>query len=261
MNPTPSLFSNTIPLVGNAINESGGGIAVGQLLFVNGVEPAGFTVGLADNATASAFAQYVALTSGADESVIQIAPLNQALTGILDTSGGAVGDPVYCGLAGAMTLTPPTGNTFVQIVGYVSVVSATVGVVQLLPQPILTSTGSGQQTSGSTGLAFNFAEYSANGAIAVPTTPLLAVRSLLSGGALAMTLASPVAGNEGTVMVITAETAQAHVVTTNPSTDFYNHTTNNTATFGGAIGDSITLVAINGFWNVVAAKNVTLSHV
>ncbi len=39
----------------------------------------------------------------------------------------------------------------------------------------------------------------------------------------------------------------------------FNAVDTDTATFGGAIGDSITLVAINGFWNVVSAKNVTLS--
>ncbi len=258
-NPTPSLFTNTIPLVGNAINESGGSVTPGQLLYINGVEPAGFTVGLASNDTASAYAALVALSPAADEGVLQVAPLDQALTGVLDTHLAAVGAPVYLSTGGAMTLTPPTGNTFVQIVGYVSVVSATVGVVQLLPSAILKSVGSAQQTSGSTGFAFDFAEYSASGAIAIPAAPVLAVRSLLSAGPLSMTLALPSAGQEGTVMIITAETAQAHVVLAAGGDNAFNNVDLDTATFGGAIGDSMVLVAINGHWNVVTLTNVVLS--
>jgi len=29
------------------------------------------------------------------------------------------------------------------------------------------------------------------------------------------------------------------------------------ATFGGAIGDNFTIMAVNGIWNIVASKNVT----
>lgn len=83
------------------------------------------------------------------------------------------------------------------------------------------------------------------------------VYGLGSGAALAMTLATPTAAQDGTVLTIVAETAHAHTVTTaankiNGSKD--------TVTFA-AIGDSIELVAMGGIWIAKALTGATLSEI
>lgn len=99
-------------------------------------------------------------------------------------------------------------------------------------------------------------EYSANGAIALPTS-MLTVVNLTKAGVAAMTLADPTAAIEGAIMVINTETAQAHTVT---NTTGFNGAGagGDVATWGGAIGDGMVLVALNAKWNVVVLKNVTL---
>ena len=80
-----------------------------------------------------------------------------------------------------------------------------------------------------------------------------------SGGALAMTLARPLAGeDDGKELVITAITAFAHTVTN--TTPGFNKAgaAGDVATFGGAIGDSMRIIAANGVWNAVSLRNVTL---
>lgn len=77
-----------------------------------------------------------------------------------------------------------------------------------------------------------------------------------SGGALAMTLASPSKYMDGLVMVLQASTAQAHTVTYTPG--FYGNTTSSdVATFGGAIGDNLIIVAQGGVWRPLSTRNVT----
>lgn len=94
----------------------------------------------------------------------------------------------------------------------------------------------------------------ADGSIGIKSGAVL----LGSGDALAIDLADPVDDiDDGRVLIITAITAQAHVVT--GATGYNGHATETLATFGGAIGDSVQLVAANGEWNVVSAKNVTIS--
>jgi hypothetical protein len=98
------------------------------------------------------------------------------------------------------------------------------------------------------------ATYSANGAIAIAP----GVAKLTKGTAGAFTLAAPAAGDEGTVMIITSQTAAAHTVTL---TEGFNNGGSgaDVATFGGAIGDNMVIVAVNAHWNVVSLRNVTLA--
>lgn len=78
-----------------------------------------------------------------------------------------------------------------------------------------------------------------------------------SGGALAMTLASPTLAQNGMVMYIIASTAQAHTVTY--TAGFGGGTTaRDVATFGGAINDELAIIAVNGTWWVLSTRNVTL---
>ena len=96
----------------------------------------------------------------------------------------------------------------------------------------------------------------ANGAIAAKTGVVM----LTKAGVAAMTLAAPTAGtDDGKVLSIVAATANAHTVT--QTTPGFNNagTSGDVATFGGAIGDSMQIVAYNGRWHVISLRNVTLA--
>ena len=131
----PSPLTNSFPAKLSVYSSVA--LAVGELVYVSGWNAANscFAVTKADADVAGKPAQFVVIAQLTAAGVASVTPLDQTLTGILDTSGGSVGDPVYLSTtAGAMTLTAPTGAARVQIVGYVSTVSATAGVVQLVPQ-------------------------------------------------------------------------------------------------------------------------------
>lgn len=70
--------------------------------------------------------------------------------------------------------------------------------------------------------------------------------------AAALTLAAPY--GDGATLVITSETAAAHVVTNAASGGGSGQ---NVGTFGGAINDSTILVSRNSLWWVVSTRNVT----
>ncbi len=84
---------------------------------------------------------------------------------------------------------------------------------------------------------------------------------MTKGSASAFTLAAPVAGSgaggqDGTIMRFVAGSAQAHVITaTGLIQDGITGGAKNTATFGAFLGSSLTLVAYNATWYVLA-KNV-----
>lgn len=99
----------------------------------------------------------------------------------------------------------------------------------------------------------NVEKLTGNGAITIKNGKVL----LNKAGVLAATLALPTAGtDDGKVLEIVSQTAQAHTVTT-PATGIDG--THTIGTFGGAIGDSIRLIAEGGFWWPCLAKNVTIS--
>lgn len=84
------------------------------------------------------------------------------------------------------------------------------------------------------------------------------VQFIGSSGALAMTLAAPDKYMDGLVMVLMASTAQAHTVTY--TAGFFGTTTSSdVATYGGAIGDQLTIIASNGVWRPVSSRNVTIA--
>jgi hypothetical protein len=95
--------------------------------------------------------------------------------------------------------------------------------------------------------------YGASGAITVaPGTHILKGPA----GSVTMTLASPTGAQNGYVMKLTAATAEAYTVT---CTAGFNggSTASDVATYG-AIGDSLTIEAVNGVWNVIANEGVSL---
>lgn len=98
----------------------------------------------------------------------------------------------------------------------------------------------------------------ADGAIDAPTASET-LYVVTKGSALASsTLANPSKALNGVVAIITSATAFAHVVTLTNGNDGTtgNHTTLTFAAFKGA---SITLVAVNGEWNVIANNAVTVT--
>lgn len=96
--------------------------------------------------------------------------------------------------------------------------------------------------------------YAADGALTIAS----GVHKLTTA-ARAMTLAAPSAAQEGTIMWITAQFAGAHTVT-QAAPGFNNGGAGaDVATFGGAVGDSFVIVAVNGIWNVISLRNVTLA--
>lgn len=83
------------------------------------------------------------------------------------------------------------------------------------------------------------------------------VQFIGSGGALAMTLAAPTTAQNGMIMILLASTAQTHTITN--TAGFGGGTTaRDVGTFGGAINDGLTIVAVNGVWWVINTRNVTL---
>jgi hypothetical protein len=82
------------------------------------------------------------------------------------------------------------------------------------------------------------------------------VCQLNKAGAIAATLAVP--AQNGVSLTITSKTAQAHTVTV--ASGLYGlGTGSDVGTFGGAIGDSVTLVSYGGYWTVGANLNVTFA--
>jgi hypothetical protein len=87
---------------------------------------------------------------------------------------------------------------------------------------------------------------------------------LTKGSAAAVTLGAPTAGtpekggHDGFQIKFVAGSAQAHVVT-NASPGFNGGgSAKDVATFGGALGDQLSLEAYNGAWYIVSATNITL---
>ncbi|VTR92164.1 Uncharacterized protein OS=Chthoniobacter flavus Ellin428 GN=CfE428DRAFT_5533 PE=4 SV=1 [Gemmata massiliana] len=91
--------------------------------------------------------------------------------------------------------------------------------------------------------------------------------SITKATAAALTIANPVAGrrdplggDDGQELTILSETAAAHTLSNAGGAGFNDGgTATDLATFGGAKGDNIVLIARNGRWWVKSRVNVTLS--
>ena len=111
-----------------------------------------------------------------------------------------------------------------------------------------------------TNLLPNVTSYSVSGAIAVPQ--LAANREVFivlnKAGVAAMTLAAPAADQNGLILTITSNTAQAHTVT---ATGLFQDgsTTTDVATFAAHPGAGFTVQAVNGKWNVTSNANASIT--
>lgn len=101
-------------------------------------------------------------------------------------------------------------------------------------------------------------EYDTDGAIGKQAGTAL----LTKAGVGAFTLAAPTADEEGTILNIINQTANAHVITaTNLLDDGVTGGAKDTATFGAFVGAAITLRATNLKWAVVSKNVVTIAAV
>jgi hypothetical protein len=111
----------------------------------------------------------------------------------------------------------------------------------------------GDLTGNASKVRLSTAVASADGAITVASSHV----AITKGTAAALTLAMPAAADDGTMITITAETAAAHVVTA--ALGFNDKGSAGTATFGGAKGDSMIIVARNQKWWALAVRNVVFA--
>lgn len=96
----------------------------------------------------------------------------------------------------------------------------------------------------------------ADGAISIAPKTVMITKA----GVCALTLAAPTATtHDGYIIRIVATTAHAHTVTA--ATIGFNaaNAGGDVATFGGAIGDNLTIIAYQGEWYILNAVNVTLA--
>lgn len=109
-----------------AINATGGPLAKGLVVAFGGWDAtkSRFQIVAADPANATKQAVGVLGAQLADGASVALQRSFLLATSGLNTSGATVGDPVYLGVAGALTLTPPTGSSFAQRVGTVHSVAA-----------------------------------------------------------------------------------------------------------------------------------------
>ena len=96
---------------------------------------------------------------------------------------------------------------------------------------------------------------SADGAITARSGTVLITKA----GVAVLTLAAPSTADNGKQLDIMATTANAHTVTN--TTPGFNNAGNakDVATFGGAVGDNMSVVAYNGVWYVKNVINVTFA--
>jgi hypothetical protein len=95
-----------------------------------------------------------------------------------------------------------------------------------------------------------------DGAIPIATGAVM----LTKGSAGAYTLAAPTAEQDGTIMRLIAGSAFAHVITaTGLLQDGVTGGAKNAATFGAFLGSSLTLMAYNLTWYVLAKNVVTIA--
>jgi hypothetical protein len=99
----------------------------------------------------------------------------------------------------------------------------------------------------------------ADGAITIPSGTKFFF--MTKAGVAAMTLADPTATtHDGIVLHFIAATANAHTLDNSAGSGFFSSggSSKDVATFGGAIGDRISVVAYQGKWYILDSLNITL---
>jgi Uncharacterized conserved protein (DUF2190) len=205
----------------------------------------GVIVGVAYNSAAASTDKVDVATEG----VFSVSVLAKHAGGVNDAV--AVGDQLYIDGSTAVVSKDATKTPFGQANGTVgagSTAAIPVKIVQACGVASLTQ--SGPATDGVTHAV-------ASGAIAVASGTV----GLGSGGALAMTLATPAdPADDGKQIFIVAETAHAHTVTTSANKIKNSNASGDTLTFAHQ-GDSVLLEAIAGLWYVREINGPVLTEV
>lgn len=85
------------------------------------------------------------------------------------------------------------------------------------------------------------------------------VYNVTKAGVAALTLAAPTAGvDDGVVITVTSSTANAHTLTATGLLQTGTASVN-VATFAAQAGAGVTLMAVNGKWNVISSVGITFS--
>jgi hypothetical protein len=163
----------------------------------------------------------------------------------------AVGDQLYIDAATAVLSKDATAVPYGIALGAVNAGATAVIPVQIVQSSGLASlTQSGPATDGVTHAVASAAVAVASGTV-----------GLGSGGALAMTLATPAnPADDGKQIFLVAETAHAHTVTTAANVVKNANASGDTLTFAH-VGDSVTLEALAGLWYVREINGPVLSEV
>ncbi len=161
------------------------------------------------------------------------------------------GDQLYIDAATAVVSKDATAVPYGKARGAVNAgATATIPVMIVQPGALAALTQSGPATDGVTNAIVSAAIPVASG-----TT------TLGSGGALAMTLATPATpADDGKIRYIVAATAHAHTVTTAANKIANTNALGDTLTFAH-VGDSVELEAIGGLWYVRSINGPVLSEV
>ena len=96
---------------------------------------------------------------------------------------------------------------------------------------------------------------SANGAITIAPSTVVIIKET----ACALTLGTPTTAQNGTIIRIVSATAAAHTFTAATIGFNAGDVAKDVATFGGAIGDGLTVLAYGGEWLVLSSVNITLA--
>lgn len=209
----------------------------------------------------------LALTLGADENHAVIAGANAVCIGIAaeDAPSGAVGDAVAAAVAGetiAQIGAAVTAGQFLKSDATGKLVPAAAAGDNIIAQAVSGNPNSGDFICARLARAIAGAVAAVVNAVA---SAAIAIQSgtvtLGSGGALAMTLATPATpGDDGKRIWIVAATAQAHTVTTAANKIKNANASGDTLTFAH-IGDSVELEAVGGLWYVKSINGPVLTEV
>ncbi len=111
-------------------------------------------------------------------------------------------------------------------------------------------------------LTDQYAAYGASGAITQKSGNVF----LTKAGVGVMTIANPISGapesggDDGKELTIVSTTANAHTVSNAAGSGFNGGgAASDVGTFGGAIGDGVSLIAYGGKWIVKSKTNVTIA--
>jgi hypothetical protein len=198
-----------------------------------------------------------------DSVVVKDGGLTLGTSGVLDLNGEA--DALTLDADGNTSISAPTDNQIdIEVNGADDFTITANTFTALSGSSILTNTisettaASGVTIDGlliKDGIVGTIQAITGDGAITIQNATVVASK----GSAAALTLAAPTAGTHDGIQVrVVATSAQAHVIT--GGVDGFNAKgASGTATFGGAIGDSVTFVAHNGHWYTLSKVNVTIA--